>query len=328
MFEFVAATCGVVVLVLVWLSVLRTTLIPRRSSSRIARWTARACAAAGTAIARRLPERRREWVLELCAPLSLFVMATGWLVGVVVGFGLLAAAFGDGSRGLTGFLRVDTGGTGGVLAVAAAVSAVLVAAAFAAYLVHFMHAYRRRESMIIRSATQVRLVTDADALIADYLRVGSRESLDSYFEQWAGWLADIYDSHVSYPGLVYHRPAGRLCWAKAAMTIMDAAALVVAVAPRWAPLHTRVLLEVGSCCLQRLARHVGIVLPLPTVSLQGREEREFGDTMKLAVDSGLPAERDIDCAWAFFQEARVRYAPYAVLIGAQLLNPWADGEAD
>jgi hypothetical protein len=312
MVEVVAATCGFVVLLVVWLSVLRTTLIPRRSSSRMARWTARGCAAVGTACARRLPARWREGVLELCAPASLFAMAAGWLFGIALGFVLLAVAF----------------GISAALLVAGMLSAVLVAAAFAAYLVHFMHAYHRRESMVVRSATQVQLVTDADVLLADYLRSGSRESLDSYFELWAGWLADIYDSHVSYPGLIYHRSAGRLCWAKAAMIIMDAAALVLAVAPRWAPLHARVLLNVGSCCLQRLARQVGIAPFRPAVSLQGREEREFGDTMRLAVDSGLPAECDTDWAWTVFQEARVQYAPYAVLIGTRLMNPWTNGESD
>jgi hypothetical protein len=331
MLEIAIVTCGVVLLVLVWLSVLRTTLIPRRASSRMARWSARICAAAGAALARRLPPRWREWVLELCAPVSLFLMAGGWLIGLAIGFTFLAiglAGTGVDAGALIRILELKAGGTGAVLAVSAVVSVVLLAAAFAAYLVHFMHAYRRREGMIVRSATQLNLVTDADVLLAEYLRSGSRESLDTYFAQWAGWLADIYDSHVSYPGLVYHRSAGRLCWPKAALIVMDTAALVEAVAPRWAPLNARVLLNVGSCCLQRLARHVGIALPLLTISLQGREEREFGDTMQLAVESGLSAERDIDSAWTSFQQARVRYAPYAVVIGTRLLSPWHDWETD
>jgi hypothetical protein len=331
MFRIVVVTCGTLLLVVVWLSVLRTTLIPRRSSSRMARWTARACAAVGTAIARMMPPKSREWVLELCAPASLFLMAAGWMAGLAIGFGLLAIGLAGAephADALVQFFGMRMSGIGGVLAVAAAASAALVAAAFTAYLVHFMHAYRRREGMIVRSATQMNLVTDADELLADFLRSGSRESLDTYFAQWAGWLADIYDSHVSYPGLVYHRSAGRLCWPKAALIVMDTAALVEAVAPRWAPLNARVLLNVGTCCLQRLARHVGIALPLLTISLQGREEREFGDTMRLAVSSGLPAERDINCAWEVFQDARVRYAPYAVLIGSRLLTPWHNGETD
>ncbi|HEV2780639.1 MAG TPA: hypothetical protein VGX25_14715 [Actinophytocola sp.] len=315
MLDLVIATCGFVVVVLVWMSVLRTTLIPRRSSSRMARWTARACATGGAALASRLPGRLRNWVLDLCVPVSLFVMAAGWLSALAVGFALLVVAVGGTWSG--GSPVVDMNGAAVAVTVAAGASAVLVAAAFAAYLVHFMDAYGRREGMIARWATQVQRVTDADVLVASHLRSGSRDSLDSYFAQWAGWLADIYNSHNSYPGLVYLRSAGQPGWPRAAMTVMDAAALVEAVAPRWAPLHARVLLNIGSCCLQCLARRVGIELPVMTVSLQGREERAFGDTMQLAIDSGLPAERDIDHAWMAFQEIRVRYAPYAALIGSR-----------
>jgi hypothetical protein len=102
------------------------------------------------------------------------------------------------------------------------------------------------------------------------------------------------------------------------VVVLDAAALVEALAPGWAPLHARVLLDVGSHCMQCLATQAGIVLPRVRVSLHGREERGFGDTMQLAIDSGLPAERDIDHAWTTFQEIRVSYAPYAVQIGSLL----------
>lgn len=297
--------CGTVLVVLVLVSVLRTTLVPGPSPSRIARLTARVCAAAAITLARGLPARSHAALLQLCAPVGLFAMAAGWFAGLAVGFALLVAVF----------------GAAVVLLVAAGVSAVLVAAAFTAYLVRFMDAHSRREGMIARLATQVQRVTDADALVAQYLRAGSRDSLDRYFAQWTGWLADIHVTHRSYPGLVYVHSSGVLGWPTAAVAVMDAAALVEAVAPRWAPLHTRVLLDVGSNCLQSLARETGIVLPLMTISLHGREEREFCDTMRLAVDSGLPAERDIERACKAFQQIRVRYAPYAMLIGSRVLRP-------
>lgn len=319
MFEATFATCGIVLVVLVWLSVLRTTLVARRSSSRMARWSMRACSAVGSALARRLPSAAGAWVMDFRAPVGLFVMAAGWLVGLGAGFALLLVAFGGSGPGES-VLAIELNGAAVVLVTAAIASVVLVAAAFAAYLVRVMDAYGRREGMVARSATQVERVTDADALVANHLRAGSRDSLDSYFAQWAGWLADVHLSHDSYPGLVYCRSTGRLSWTMAAVVAMDAAALVEAVAPRWAPLHTRILLDAGSGCLQCLARQIGIVLPPMTTSLQLREEREFGDTMRLAVDSGLPVERDIDHAWMAFQRTRVRYAPYAVLIGSRVLS--------
>jgi hypothetical protein len=319
MFDVTLVTCGIVLVVVVWLSVLRTTLVVRPLSSRMARWTVRVCSVVGTALARRMPSRARAWVMGFCTPVSLFTMAASWLIGLAVGFALLLVALGERRPGAS-FLAIEMNGTAVALVIAATTSVVLVAAAFAAYLVSLMDAYGRREGMLARSATQVQRVTDADALLANYLRSGSRDSLDTYFAQWAGWLADVRLSHDIYPGLVYCRSTGQLSWTMAAVGVMDAAALVEAVAPHWAPLHTQVLLDVGSGCLQRLAKQVGIELPLMTVSLQEREEREFGDTMQFAVDSGLPVERDIDRAWLAFQQIRVRYAPYAVLIGSRLLS--------
>jgi hypothetical protein len=317
MFDVMFATCGIVLIILVWMSVLRTTIVPSRSAPRIARWTVRACSAVTTAVASKLPPRIRNWLTELCVPVSLFVMASGWLIGLAAGFALLVLAFGGGGT----LLGPHPNGVTVWLVVAAAASTVLVAAAFTAYLVRFMEAHERREGMIARLESQVQRVTDSDALVANYLHAGSRESLDNCFAQWSAWLTDVHVSHVSYPGLVYHRSTGGLDWPKAAIAVMDAAALVEAVAPRWAPLHTQVLLEVGSHCLQCLAKQMGIRLPYMKISLQGREEREFGDTMNLAVNSGLPAERNIDQAWMAFQEIRVRYAPYAVQIGTRSLSP-------
>lgn len=329
MSEVIAATCGVVLLVVVALSALRTTLVPRRSSSRMARWTVRWCAAGAIAVAGRLPRRPREWVMGYSMPAALLVMGTGWILGWAAGAALLAVGLGHvdlDAADLVRFFVLQSDGTAAVLGVVTSLAALLIIGLFVAYLVQIMGAYHRRERMIIRSASQVRVVTDADRLLADHLRTGSRDSLDSYFAQWADWLADIYDSHTSYPSLAYHRPAGRQCWAKAALIVMDTAALVDAVAPRWAPVHTKLLLDVGSMCLQEMAGRMGIVLPVTTISLHGREERAFSDTMRLATDSGLPAERDADRARSAFQEQRVRYAPYAVLISSRLLSPSPNGE--
>jgi hypothetical protein len=310
MLDMAFGICGIALIVLVWLSVVSTTLMPRRSAPRAARWATLACVAVTTRLAHYLPERTRSWVTDLSVPVSLFLLAAGWLAGLAAGFGLLVVGFGTWPE-VTGVVVV--------FLVVAGASAVLVTAAFTAYLARFMIAHGRREGMITRTAPQVQRVTDADALVATYLRSGSREILDSYFAEWANWLADIHTSHVSLPGLMYHRSSGALSWPKAAMVVLDAAALVEAVAPRWAPLHARVLIDVGSRCLQGLAKQSGIELPAVRVSLHGREEREFGDTIQLAVDSGLPPERDIDQAWMAFQAIRVRYAPYAVVIGHRVL---------
>lgn len=314
MYEIAGMIAGLGLVAVVLLSVVRTVLIPGRSASRMARWSVRMCTMVGSAMACTLPKRARGMVTSFSVPVGLFTMAFGWLVGLVAGSVLLVLALGgiaDGPLVGTQPLAITPLEMIGVLTV---ISAALVLTAFAAYLVHFLRAYQRREWLVSRLVTRVSRVSDADALLADYLRAGSRENLDFYFAECAGWLADVCDSHVRYPGLASHRGSSRLCWPKAALIVMDAAALLAALAPRWAPPHTRVLLDVGTACLQRMAKQTGVAIPVSQVSLHGREERAFGDTVRLARESGLEAERDIASAWAAFQTTRVRYAPYAVLL--------------
>lgn len=304
MLEFATATGGITVVVLVWSSVLRTTVTPRRSSSRMARWTTRATAVVFTAVAARLPGTPRQWVMELCAPAGFLVMAIGWLAALAAGFALLAVAI---------------GGFPAALVVTGAVSAVLLVATFAVHLGIVLGCYRDRERLVSLSAPLMRVVTDADMAVAEHLRAGTRGQLDDYFASWAGWVADVHDSHTGYPGLVYLRSVGDLPWSKALLLVMDVAALVEAFAPRWAPANTRALLDSGSVCVQELAARMGIVVPATAISLHGREAHAFADTMRLVAASGFDVVDDIDQACAAFQRNRVRYAPYAVLIGARLL---------
>lgn len=304
MLELATATGGITVVVLVWSSVLRTTMIPRRSSSRTARWAARSTAVVFAAVATRLPGASRQWLMELCAPVGFLVMGTGWLAALAAGFALLAVA---------------AGGFPTALTVTGAVSAVLLVAAFAAHLSIVLTAYRDRERLVSQLAPRLRVVADADRVVAEHLRAGTRGQLDDCFASWAGWVTDVRDSHTGYPGLVYLRSVGDLSWSKAVLLVLDVAALVDAFAPRWAPAHTRVLLDSGAVCVQELAARMGIVVPAAAMSLHGREAHAFADTARLISASGFDVVGDVHVACEAFQRNRVRYAPYAVLIGAQLL---------
>ncbi|MGW4470137.1 hypothetical protein ACWENQ_10740 [Nonomuraea sp. NPDC004354] len=59
----------------------------------------------------------------------------------------------------------------------------LLLAAVTAYLLRFLHAYGRRERLVARLAASVCNPRDADALLAAYLRTGSRDHLDGLFAE-------------------------------------------------------------------------------------------------------------------------------------------------
>lgn len=329
----VAAVAGLAVLVLVWLSVLRTVFIPQRVSSRAAKVSLRVIVAAGRALAARLPGRGVEAVLEFCAPGAIFVMATSWLVAMAVAFAALAYGFagvGFAIDPFVAFLTLRDTGAVNVLALVAWLSISLLMVALATHLFRFTSAYSRRELMVLGLAAQARTPVDADRLLAEHLRTGSRDGLDRLFRDWLNWIADVQVTHTGYPALVYYLSSSNLAWFQAAVIILDTAAVVESVAPSWAPPHANALLESGSEWLRDAAWRVGVRLPdgMNTVSLQGREERAFVETVRLAVDAGLPAEIPCPQAWLAFQELRRAYAPYAILIGTRLKHDPTTAEAD
>jgi hypothetical protein len=313
---------GVVVVVSGWLSVLRTVFTPRQTSTRIARGSVRLVASVLFPIARFLPLRQRERVLDTCTPVSVFLMAWVWLALQVVGFGLLAVSAGAAEPrfvDVVHFFMLDGVGAAGGLVLPAWVSCVMVLSVFMVHLLRLTDSFRRRELLVTGLMATAATPLDAEALLADYLRTGSREQLDGMFAQWSAWLADIRATHVSYPSLLFYRPASQFVWLRAAVVVLDAAALVQAVAPNWAPPHTRALLHTGTCCLHESAVRLGLHVPKSVVSLHGREEHAFTDTVRVAVSAGLPPERTGQDAWWAFQAERTRYAPHISAISARLM---------
>ncbi|MFC6093546.1 hypothetical protein [Saccharothrix lopnurensis] len=305
-----------------WLSVLRTVFTPRRTSTVAARWSVRVVAVAVFALARRTPRRLRERVLDTCMPVSVFLMLWVWLASQVAGFGLVAVAVGvlrPEPGEVVRFLTLDGGGSGAGLALLAWVSCAMVLAVFFVHLLRLLDSFRRRELLVTGGMITAVVPSDAEVLLVDHLRTGSRERLDGAFAQWSAWLADIRATHVSYPSLLYYRPASQFEWLRAAVVVLDAAALVQAIAPQWAPPHTKALLHNGSCCLEESASRLGLRVPRTEVSLHGREEHAFSDAIGAALSAGLPPERTGEDAWHAFQSARTRYAPHVSMISAHLM---------
>jgi hypothetical protein len=306
--------------VLSWLSVMRTVITPRQRSSIAARWTIRVVFSTIRVPARKVHNGLRERLQDLCTPLSLFLMGGIWVISSLLGFALLAwgsQGIPFTTSGLGGFFLLRSAGAG--LAALALLSTVLTLSAFTAHLLRITAAYSRRESTVVRLAARATAPPDAEIVLADYLRTGSRDHLDSMFAEWSAWLADVQASHLAFPSMAYMRPTGELCWAKAAVIVLDCAALTDASAPAWAPPNTRPLLAIGSRCLQRLAQQIGFGESRSPVSFHGREGQPFEDSFRIAVKAGLPQERDEDAAAAAFLRSRLRYAPYAIAIAERLL---------
>lgn len=323
--QAIAAALACALILTVWMSAARTVFTPRDAGTFAARWATRLVTSPFLVLAGSLPKRARERLLDMCAPVALFTMAACWLVGVVAGFSALAwALYGVPSRSesLGSFFMLRSKGE--ALAAVGLLSTALLLAAITTHLVWFTGAYGRRELLAARLSGQAERPPDAETVLADFLRTGSREHLDAMFAEWAGWVADVRATHIGSPALTFARPASELCWIDAAVIVLDVAGLTQALAPSWTPPHTRVLINNGSRCLQHLAAELGLMVFEPPVNLQGREEQAFAESLKIVKAAGLHPERGEPAARAVFQELRARYAPYGSAIRIRLLYPPAE----
>ncbi len=338
----VAGIAGAILVLVTWLSVLRTVFIPHYRGSLAARCAVTLVTAALYRAGSVLPHRARERLLGLCAPLTLFLVVLVWLCMALTGFALLAwgaAQMTWSVRGLADFffLRQATTPTGRsaampvsaaglVLAMLALLSSTLLLAAFTTHLVRVTEAYSRRERPVIRLSAQAARMPDAEVVMASYLRSESRDQLGALFGEWTGWLADVEGTHLAYPALVHYRRAGDLCWIKAAVIALDCAALIQACVPDWAPPDTGALLAAGCRCLQGIAAQLSVNLPRVSVSHHGREACSFNGTFAKMRDAGLPLVRGEAEAQAAFQRLRVEYAPYANAIADRLCCDLAESK--
>lgn len=319
MLDGIAVATGCALVVLCWSSALRTVFTTGRASLTAA-WSTRLVAVGCGLLARWSPKAARQRLLAAAGPVAMFAGFGAWLVVSVTGFVLIGAGSGAvaGADDVVRLLTLRLDGAAALLGPVVWLSTMLLITVFGVHLVRVTSAAARRERLVVRLSAHATRPDDAEWLIAAYASTGARHELDTWFGEWAGWFADVRASHTAQPALVHFRSAGTLCWLEAAIIVLDTAALLEAVAPEWAPPNARVVLEAGEDTFCGLADDLGVMPPRPVVSLHGREQRGFAETLRLVTDAGLPMERDQQSAWVVVQAERTRYAPHIAAVATRL----------
>jgi hypothetical protein len=216
--------------------------------------------------------KRRESFLSVFGPLSLLVLFTSWVLGLIAGFALLhwslgtslphspglvdclyfsgttlfTVGFGDvvPSPGLGRFLAVAEGGIGfGFLAL------------IIGYMPVLYQAFSRREVVISLLDARAGSPPSAGQLllrIAPHFEAGAASAV---LAEWERWSSELLESHLSFPVLSFYRSQhDNQSWLAALTTILDACALILAAAP-------------GKCIFQAqltfaMARHAAVDLAL------------------------------------------------------------------
>jgi hypothetical protein len=246
----VGVSGGILILVILW-DVFETIILPRRVSRRIrltrmyymGSWTL-----ASSVVRRMRPGKLRERYLGFFGPLSLLMLFVVWGIFLIVGFAMIHWALGSRISLLGGAhnFRTDlyfsgttffTLGLGDIAPHSPAARVVTVFEAgtgfgFLAIVIGYLpviyQAFSRREANISLLDARAGSPPSATELLGRHGRDQSMGALTELLHDWERWSAELLESHLSYPVLVYFRSQHEnQSWLAALTTILDTCSLII-----------------------------------------------------------------------------------------------------
>jgi hypothetical protein len=327
---------GVVVLTLTWTSIIFTLVLPRAlpGPGGLAVWINKSTRRLFFALSRLARTyEQKDAVLAPIAPVAVLAQLAVWLLLLGAGFVVMLMPYTHnfnnavsqvGAAMFTlGLARSDRL-TNDTIVTLAAASGFVVIALQIAYLPALYAAFSRRESLIAMLESRAGVPSWGPEILIRHQLVGIVDSLPDFYGQWEQWSADLSESHSTYPVLLLFRsPEPWSSWVLALLSVLDAAAMQLALNPRSAPSQARLSLRMGYTALQRISDALGWTYdpdPMPDGPLELTAE-EFAAAVALLHEVGFATERDADAAWPHFRGWRVNYEDLAYRWANRVLAP-------
>ena len=332
----VAAIAGLALIGLMLAEFFVTFMLPRRvrRDPRIARGLIHLFWMPWRAVARRLSPASADTMLGVFGPLALLFELITWTVGLIIGFGLLEwAAVGGGlghgllfSSGL--FLNAEAvSGSTLVHVIALFEAAIAIGVLFIVigYLPAVYGSFSRREIAVSQLATRAGSPAAAGAILC---RAAGRErwrELERDLRAWEEWVAELMETHLSYPILGYYRSQHvNQNWLAALTAMTDVSAFVTAVEADGESDQAELTFAIGRHALSDLALQYR-VRPGPSQRLS---DDDF-DRLYAAVEDAASRPLEREEARRRLMELRTEYEPKAEGLSALLaleLPPWVRAE--
>jgi hypothetical protein len=312
---------GLVLLGFTATSVVATLLIPRAVSQRLSRWVSRSVLGLFEMLTSRVSDyERRDRLWAAGPPTFLISLLVVWLTLLVIGFALVMWPFTTesfagalrlaGSSVFTLGFDVPTRAVATAIVFPAAASGLVIVALQIAYLPSLYAAFNRRETLVTLLETEAGVPAWGPEILARYQLIHSSSQLARLYDRWTEWAADLSESHASYRTLIYFRSPDPLrSWLLALLSVLDAAALQLAICPQSVPTEARPLMRMGYLTLRKIAVGSGITVnddPQPSDPIR-LTRADFDGAVQHLTDAGWVPERGLDEAWMHFRGWRVNY---------------------
>jgi len=336
----VAIFISLALILLVLVDGFETVLQPRRVTHRFrfARFYYRGMWRVWRFASRRFPPgRRREAFISIFGPLSLLGLLATWLSGLMVAFATLqwtlesplAAAHDQPSFWTHLYLSGTTLFTlgygditpvdplGRALAVVEAGMGFGFLAVIISYLPVLSQAFSRREATISLLDARAGSPPTAEQFLTRIGRSGRIEDCTATLLEWERWAAELLESSLSYPVLIYYRSQhDNQSWLGALTAMLDSCALLL----------TSINVEntYQAQMTIAMARHAAVDLTLvmktrPSASTPIRlDKRHYSAMVRRLSEAGLPTTQTTE-AETRFNELRALYEPFLAALSERFL---------
>jgi hypothetical protein len=336
--RWVAAAGGILLVLTGWQSVIGTLIVPRPVGSWLTRMVDRVVLSTYWTVTKPVKSYvRRDRMLATQAAAILITQLAAWLAIFLAGFTLalwpaqgrnITSAFADAGSSLFTLGFSEPAGTPpAVVVFIAAASGMVVVALQIGYLPTLYAAFNRRETEVALLVARAGAPCWGPELLArTHYALGSGTStldtLPDLYKEWERWATDVAESHTTYLPLVRFRsPQPYSSWVTALLAVLDSAALMLSLVPDQAPtVPARLCLRSGFVCLNRIARALGLDVPLeadPNAGISLTYE-EFLEAVARLQAVGFPSMRDPGDAWPDFVGWRVNYERTAYYVAASI----------
>ncbi|MCU1457635.1 MAG: hypothetical protein JWL73_1727 [Actinomycetia bacterium] len=340
--RIVAFALGVLLILLMGDSALRTFVLPRAASPKITRLVFLAVRRVFDLITNHQKTyEQRDALMALYSPICLLLLPLVWLVMLMIGFMLMFwsldpgswknAYASSGSSLLTlGFLE-HTDWTRLTVSFAEASLGIGILGLLIAYLPTIYTAFSRREVLVAQMSVRAGTPPTAVDLLRRAQLINRIDNLDDIWTAWQTWFSEVEETHTSLAALVFLRsPRPDRSWVTAGGAVLDAAALHLSVVdvPR-AP-QAALCIRSGFLSLRAIAGFFGVPYaddpdPGDPISI---DRSEFDDAVERMRQVGVPLLSDLDQAWADFRGWRVNYDQPLLGIAAITMAPFAPWSSD
>jgi hypothetical protein len=337
---FVGVLVGSALIVLTLVDGFETILQPRRVTHRFrfARLFYRSAWSFWRSVAGMISvAKRREAFLSIFGPVSLLGLFASWVIGLIVGFGVLHWSLGtslhavEAQRSLrtylylsgTTFFTLGYGdvtpvrSVGRILAVIESGLGFAFLAVIVSYLPVLSQAFSRREVTISLLDARAGSPPSAAQVLLRVARSGNLATIDSFLIEWERWAAELLESQLSFPVLSYYRSQhDNQSWLAALTCMLDTCALLI-VGVRD---HNTYQAELTFAMARHAAVDLALVLKTPPLEMeQDRLPAERFQQMRAALNQAKLATHDNADIAGKLAELRDMYEPFLNGLSHRLL---------